>query len=286
MTSESVTVLGLGVMGSALARAFAAAGHPTTAWNRTQGRAPDLTTVTRTETVAEAIEASPLVVVCLLHYDVAYEALRGAEDRLAGKTLVNLCNGTPAQARAMAVWAAGHGARYLDGGIMAVPPMIGGPDAMTLYSGDPDAFAEHQDTFGALGTALHLGADPGIAALHDIALLSGMYGMFAGFLHAVGLVRPEGIKATELMTLLEPMLRAMLPSLTKNAEQIDSGDYDSEVTSPLAMQLAAFGNFLDSARDQGIRPDLLTGIHTLMSDAVDAGHGNHDIAALIEVINR
>lgn len=273
-------------MGSALARAFSAAGHQTTAWNRTQGRAPDLTTITRTETVAEAIEASPLVVVCLLHYDVAYQALRGAEDRLAGKTLVNLCNGTPAQAREMAAWAVGHGARYLDGGIMAIPPMIGGPDAMTLYSGDPDVFAAHRDTLAALGAVQHLGTDPGFAALHDIALLSGMYGMFAGFLHAVGLVRPEGIKATDLMTLLEPWMRAMLPSLTHAAQQIDSGDYGSDVPSPLAMQLAAFGNFTASARDQGIRPDLLAGIHTLMSEAVEAGHGNHDIAALIEVINR
>ncbi|MFD4375859.1 NAD(P)-binding domain-containing protein, partial [Streptomyces sp. NPDC058527] len=34
-----VTVIGLGSMGSALAAAFLAAGHPTTVWNRTPERA-------------------------------------------------------------------------------------------------------------------------------------------------------------------------------------------------------------------------------------------------------
>ena len=35
----TVTVIGTGVMGSALARALAGAGHQVTAWNRTRSRA-------------------------------------------------------------------------------------------------------------------------------------------------------------------------------------------------------------------------------------------------------
>ncbi|MER6985206.1 NAD(P)-binding domain-containing protein, partial [Streptomyces carpinensis] len=37
-----VSVLGLGPMGTALASAFLAAGHPLTVWNRTPGRAGGL----------------------------------------------------------------------------------------------------------------------------------------------------------------------------------------------------------------------------------------------------
>lgn len=186
-------------MGSALAGAFNAAGHSTTGWNRTPGKAPELTAVHRAETVADAVTASPLVVVCLLHYDVAYQALRGAEDQLTGRTLVNLCNGTPAQARQMAAWATEHGAEYLDGDIMAIRPMIGRMVALTLYSGNKTTFEAQRPTLEALGNAHHLGTDPGFAALHDIALLSGMYGLFGGFLNAAGLVRSEGIKVTDLM---------------------------------------------------------------------------------------
>ncbi|MFG1908880.1 NAD(P)-binding domain-containing protein [Kribbella sp. NPDC048928] len=45
-----------------------AAGHPTTVWNRTPGRSPELDDlgVTRATNAADAVAASPLVVVCLL----------------------------------------------------------------------------------------------------------------------------------------------------------------------------------------------------------------------------
>ncbi|WP_262986041.1 NAD(P)-binding domain-containing protein, partial [Streptomyces sp. CBMA123] len=38
-TRTPVAVLGLGLMGTALADAFLSAGHPTTVWNRTAARA-------------------------------------------------------------------------------------------------------------------------------------------------------------------------------------------------------------------------------------------------------
>jgi 3-hydroxyisobutyrate dehydrogenase-like beta-hydroxyacid dehydrogenase len=91
-----VTVLGLGAMGTALARVYLAAGHPTTVWNRTPGRAAELDqmNVFRAETVAAAVDASPLVIVCLLDYSSVHAALDANADALAGKVLINLTNGT------------------------------------------------------------------------------------------------------------------------------------------------------------------------------------------------
>jgi len=143
-----------------------------------------------------------------------------------------------------------------------------------------EIFRQRPSSLAALGTARYLGADPGLAALHDLALPSAIYGMLGGFLHAATLVGTEGIKAGELMPLLEPWLRAMLPSLDTAAEQIDSGNCGDHVTSPLGMQAATFGNFIDPARKQGIKPDLLLGLRTLMDKAAAAGHGEHDIASL------
>ena len=156
-----VTVLGLGAMGTALARAFLAAGHPTTVWNRTPGRSPELDTLgaTRAATAAEAVAASPLVVVCLLVDATVRSTLDGLD--LTGRTVANLTNGTPAQARDTATWAAAAGASYLDGGIMAVPAMIGGPAAFIFYSGSPVAFERHQADLAAMARPEYVGSDPG-----------------------------------------------------------------------------------------------------------------------------
>ncbi len=124
---SDVSVIGLGAMGSALAAAFLNRNHATTVWNRSVGKADVLVAkgAVRAATVADAVAASKLVVVCLLNYDTVYEALGARGDALSGRVLVNLSNGTPAQARDMAKWATERGADYLDSGIMAIPPLIG-----------------------------------------------------------------------------------------------------------------------------------------------------------------
>lgn len=189
-----VTVLGLGAMGTALAQALLAGGHEVTVWNRTAARAEPLTAqgARAADTVEEAVTASPLVIVCVLDDAAVRATLEPVAATLADRALVNLTNGTPEQARATAAWAAGHGAHYVDGGIMAIPPMIGHPGSTLLYSGASTAFEAHRVTLERFGAATFLGTDPGVAALHDLALLSGMYGMLGGFLHAVAMVGTEG----------------------------------------------------------------------------------------------
>jgi 3-hydroxyisobutyrate dehydrogenase-like beta-hydroxyacid dehydrogenase len=280
-----VTVLGLGAMGTALARAFATAGHPTTVWNRTPGRAPDLTGVTRARTVADAVAASPLIVVCLLNDASVQEALGPAATELSGRTLVNLTNGTPAQARRAADWATQQGADYLDGGIMAVPAMIGGPHAFVLYSGSSAAFERHQDDLAAPARPQYVGSDPGLAALQDLALLTGMYGMFGGAAHALALTSSEKISPTEFTEqLLVPWLTAMLGTLPAIARDLEYGAEPGAAGSNLEMQSTGFVNLLDASRDQGVDPVLLAPMGDLLARAVREGHGDEDLAAVVRLL--
>src|SRR5688572_27959714 len=100
-TGTPVTVLGLGLMGGALAGAFLRAGHPTTVWNRTTVKADDLVArgATLAESPAAAIAAAPLVVVCVSDYDAVVDVLEGPLD---GRVVVNLTSGRPSRARALA----------------------------------------------------------------------------------------------------------------------------------------------------------------------------------------
>ncbi|MFC4063093.1 NAD(P)-dependent oxidoreductase [Planomonospora corallina] len=280
-----VTVIGLGDMGRALAGAFLDRGHPTAVWNRTASRADALAArgATVAATPAEAIAASPLTVVCLLDDGAVRKVLEPAAATLRGRTLVNLTNGTPGQARETAAWAAGQGAEYVDGGIMAVPPMIGGPGALVLYSGSPAAFTGHEATLGALGAARHLGTDPGLAALYDVALLSAMYGMFGGFFQAVALTRSEKVPAAEFTPMVAAWLGAMMESLPALAEAVDSGDH-SATGSNLRMQAAAYVNLLDAAREQGVGTELMEPMRALLDRAVAAGHGDGDLSSLVDLL--
>lgn len=284
----NISILGLGAMGQALAARFLQQGHTVTVWNRTPGKAASLVAKGAREmkSAADAMTASDVAVMCVLDYAAAGAVIGDGASALSGRALVNLTNGTPAQARAAAERVAGLGAAYLDGGIMATPPMIGGEHALILYSGSKATFDTHADALKALGAANYLGADAGLASLHDLALLSGMYGLFAGFFHAAALVDSEGIRAGAFLQLLAPWMSAMMGELPGYAEKIDSGRHGVNVVSNLGMQAASLDNILTATREQGVATDLLEPMLKLFRKRDGAGFGAEDISGIFELIRR
>ncbi|MBP2583784.1 3-hydroxyisobutyrate dehydrogenase-like beta-hydroxyacid dehydrogenase [Streptomyces sp. PvR006] len=283
-----VTLLGLGAMGTALARTWLAAGHPLTVWNRTPARAEALAAegAKAVDSAADAVAASTLVLVCLLDDASVEAALDGAD--LAGKDLVNLTTTTPAQARARAVWAEERGARYLDGGIMAVPPMVGVPEAggYVFYSGSRELFELHRESLAVPVGTTYVGEDAGFAALHDVALLSAMYGMFAGVAHAFALIRREDIDPVAFAPLLGEWVGAMAgPSIEQTARQLATGAFDDSDSS-LAMQVAGTPTFLATAEDQGVSPELIRPYFELMRRGLAASGAGQEATSLVDLLVR
>lgn len=269
-----------------MARAYLTAGHRTTVWNRSPEKADPLVArgAARAESVVDAIDASTLVVACVTDYEVFHSLVKPVGERLAGKTLVNLTNGTPGQARQAGVWAEEWGVDYLDGGIMAVPPGIGQPGAFVLYAGAESVFHAHRPELEVLGAATYVGADAGLASLYDLALLSGMYGLFGGALHAFTLVGTQKVSATEFLSLLGPWLEAMATLLPDFARRIDEGEFDRDVDSPMGMQAVALENIVNASQEQGINPELLDPIRRLANRLVREGGAAQDTAALARLL--
>lgn len=203
---STVTVLGLGAMGAALAKAQRSAGNDVVVWNRTASKAPwlDALGARREGSLAKAVGASDAVIVCLLNDGSVSEVLGSVANELRGRVVVNLTSGTPDQARAQARWSAQHGAVYLDGGIMAVPLMIGTSHAMVLYSGDERAFGLLAPILESFGRAHFVGTDPGRAALLDIGLLISMYGLLGAYVQASAMVESGGMTSAELASFAVP----------------------------------------------------------------------------------
>ncbi|MFB6559657.1 NAD(P)-dependent oxidoreductase [Streptomyces sp. NPDC056400] len=288
---HSLTLLGLGDMGTALARTWLAAGHSLTVWNRTPAKAGALAAegASVAATAADAVAASALVVVCLLDDASVGATLDGID--LTGKDLVNLTTGTPAEARARAAWAQQRGARYLDGGIMATPTMIGVPEAggYVFYSGSRALFDSRRAVLDVPTGSRFVGEDPGHAALHDVALLSAMWGMFAGISHAYALIDGEDIAPKDLAPLLSEWLGAMGFFVGNAAERLTSRDFTSGVVSNLAMQITGTGTMLRTAEEQGVSTELVTPYVDLLRRrlaADPAAHGGEDTTGAILLLKR
>ncbi|UVS79322.1 NAD(P)-dependent oxidoreductase [Actinokineospora sp. UTMC 2448] len=273
----AVTVLGLGPMGHALATALVAARHPTTVWNRTPGKDHDLDAAVA-RTAADAIAASPLVIVCVRDYEVAREIVD--TDTLKGRTLVNLSGGSPQQARAMAAWAADHGADYLDGVIMAPPEAIGGPEAALFYSGQHEVYAAHRTTLAALGeNATHVGEDPGRAAAFDAALQDLLWTSMSGAVHAFALAKAEDIDATELAGHAKALLGFFPDMIDQLAGQLAAGDFPGD-GGPISAAAAAMDHVLSTIRANGLDNGVLSAARAEVQRAIDAGRGSDGFARL------
>jgi 3-hydroxyisobutyrate dehydrogenase-like beta-hydroxyacid dehydrogenase len=283
-----VTVLGLGAMGRALAEVVASAGHPTTVWNRSASRASGLAErgVRVAATVEEAVEASEVVVACLLDHASVHQVLDPVASRLAGRALVNLTTTAPAQARELAEWAAAHQISYLDGAIMAVPAMIGKPGSALLYSGAPEVFERHRPLLDRWGECSFFGADAGLASLWDLAMLSGMYMMLAGFMHGAAMVGSEGVAAREFASRAAPFLAAMTDTIAATAEAIDAGDYGGEGAQRLEFTALAQRHILQASVDQGVSTEVFMPVYELVRRRIDAGRGGDGSDSVYEELRR
>ncbi|WP_350349523.1 NAD(P)-binding domain-containing protein [Agromyces sp. G08B096] len=282
----TVSILGLGEMGRALVTALLDAGHPLTVWNRTPGRADRLVEagVLEVSSAAAAIDASELVVVCLFDHDSVHETLDPIVDRLRGRVLVNLTTTSPDQARELGRWAQAGGFTSLDGGIMAVPSMIGGPGSEILYSGDRDAFERYREVFDRWGTSSHLGDDPGLASLYDIALLSAMYVMFAGYMQGAALVATAGVSATAFAERSAGWLSAMAHELEGFGRVIDGGDYT--VPGQQSLDFSDLSKLVEAAAAAGVGSEPLAMVQSLIARQRDAGHGLEGFARIFESVRR
>lgn len=279
----AVTVLGLGPMGRAIAAALVKSGNPTTVWNRTPGKDTEVVGLGATSSpdAASAIDAAEVTIAVLGDHASVHEVLDPVAGRLRGKALVNLTSTAPEESRELARWAAGHGIDFLDGGIMAVPPMIGGPGASILYSGSEPVFERFRADLEKLATADYFGDDAGTAALYDFALLAGMYAMFTGFFHGAAMVRSAGVTATEFAPRAAAYVTAMAELLPAYAAVIDSGDYTDDAQ-PAKFHKPAFDAIVRASRDAGVALDIVGPIKNLIDRQIADGRAGMGLERIVE----
>ncbi|MFY1691001.1 NAD(P)-dependent oxidoreductase [Plantactinospora sp. WMMB782] len=283
-----VTVVGLGLMGRALAGTFLRAGHPTTVWNRTAARADELVAegARLAGSPAEAVAASPLVIVCVSDYAAVRELLEPLGDILGARVLVNLTSGTSEGARQTAEWVTRQGGSYLDGAIMAVPPAIGTAEAVLLYSGPRATFDRHEPTLRLLGAGTaYLGADHGLSSLHDVALLGAMWSVLNSFLQGVALVGTAGVDATAFAAFAGPLIGTVRDWLPDLAQQIDKRDYTAR-DATIGTHLGAMEHLVHESESLGVDAGLPRLLRAMADRAVADGHADSDYAALIEQFRR
>ncbi|QYN40222.1 NAD(P)-binding domain-containing protein [Pseudonocardia sp. DSM 110487] len=278
-------MIGLGPMGQAMARAYLAAGHPVTVWNRTASRADELVAAgaTRAATPAEAVAAGPLVLLSLTHYAAMYEILGDVGDALAGKVVVNLSSDTPQASRDAAAWLAERGAELLVGGIMVGADTVGTEDAYVFYSGPRSVFADHEPTLRVIGRPDYRGADPALAQLFYQALVHVFVTTLAAFVQGAALLGTAGVAAREYAPLADELVQLARSAFGMAATNIDADDHPDDGASAQMMAVGVdhIAGAVAAAGQDAALPDAVRSLYDRM---IAAGYGKDSWTRMIDVI--
>ncbi len=284
---SEISVIGLGAMGAALAQALLKAGHDVTVWNRTPQKMEPLAALgaKRAENVVNALQASPVIMVCIDNYN-ATNKLLGTDDvipHLSGRTLIQLSTGTPKEARESEAWLKNCGADYLDGAIDSYPDGIGAADGRILIAGSEAAFERCKAFLKCLGGDLrHLGENIGAAAVLDLAELSHSLGKYVGFAHGARLCEAEGVGADLFASLFAQGDRAR-----ELAEIVHAGAYELLSLYPgttIRVWEGVVQRLQTQARDAEMSSEFPNFISGMFKRAIAAGYGEEDVAALIKAL--
>lgn len=286
--SHDVTVIGLGAMGSALARALVDAGKRVMVWNRTSERvAPIVATgADVADTVADAAAASPLVVICLWDYAAADEILGqdGVPGALQGKVVAQLSTGSSHEATALAARLRQCGTAFLAGGIMCYPRAVGDQDTVILYSGDRHAFVAYEDVLETLAPSQRfVGEDPGDVAVVYTAVWGFYFTAMAGLFDGLALVDTAGISRDHVEGMLEPMTRKFVEGARDVIERLDAGNFSGD-QSTIQAHVDGIRATCEDIRTRGIEPRMLDAFVAQLEVAAAKGRGDHDVAAVVEAL--
>lgn len=285
---SDVSVIGLGEMGSALARAFLAAGKSVTVWNRSPAKAEALAQkgALRAGDPAAAAAASPALVICVSDYAATNSILAaaGVAEKLKGRLVVQLTSGLPKEARALAAWTKTQGADYLDGAIGSWPRQIGTPDAAILVAGDDGLFASAEPLLKLLAGGLtFVGSDISHAKILFNAGLSYFAGHWIGFAQGAAICEAEGLDIAAFGDMMAGMAPGLAEDMRHMGNVIAQGRYDNPESSvkTVGADIARLVELSADLKIGGTFPAVAAG---LFQRAVDAGYGGEEHGAVVKVL--
>ena len=197
--------VGLGTMGSAMARRLVDAGHTVRVWNRNPDAAAPLLEAgaVRAESAEHALDAG--IAFSMLSNDAAVDAVFSEEALAdaAGTLHVNMASISPVAARALAERHAAAGVAYVAAPVLGRPPVAAAGKLNILAGGSDADVARVAEFFEILGARTwRIGTDPAQANVAKIAVNFNLIHAIEAIGESIALVENHGIAPEQFVELL------------------------------------------------------------------------------------
>ena len=285
---SDVSMIGLGAMGAALARTLLEAGYSVTVWNRSSQKGEALVTAgaSRASSAKAAVEASPVTIVCIATPAQTIELLNSIVPSLQDKTVIELSNGTAAEAQSLSELLAKNGARWLIGTIHSYPSAIGKSDTVLTMVGEEEVWEDWKPVIKSLGgSSSHIGSEPRVLAPLAAALFTARQGWLFGMIYGGLLAKKVGIPLSTYADQLRISLGVLESYYESFSETVPGANFDNPQAS-LATHADAYNVFLKVFQDAGVPSELPQLYSDLAQKGLEAGLGDKALTALVALPER
>jgi 3-hydroxyisobutyrate dehydrogenase len=279
--ASTVAVVGLGGMGSRIARRLLEAGYTVHVWNRSAEKTAALADAgaVPVETPAEAARRADAVLTMLADPTALRAVVEGPDGIAAGigrsTALIEMSTVGPAAVRALPS-VLPQGTALLDAPVLG---SLSEAEAGTLeifVGGPEDVAARWTPLLSALGTPVHLGP-LGAGAAAKLVANTALLGTLALLGETLALARGLGLPTGAAFDLLEKT--PLAAQATRRREAVETGEHPRRFALSLARKDAEL--IADAAVASGVELRLATAVRSWLADAERAGWGERDYAALL-----
>lgn len=287
---QTVTLMGVGTMGSGMAGRLLAAGFPLTLWNRTAARAKPLVDAgaTLASSPREAASGADIIISMLADDEASRGVWLGESGALAGArpgtVLIESSTVTTTWIDELAAAAARAACDLLDAPVTGSRSHAAGGQLLFLAGGDGAVLDRARPVLAAMGReTIHLGPIGSGARLKLINnFMCGV--QTASLAEALALVEASGLDRTQALAVLSngapgsPLVKAV------------SGRMAAREYIPPHFALALLKKDLVYASREGsihgVPLETAEAAQRVLQRAIDAGDGDRDMAAVIEHLRR
>ena len=283
---KDITIIGLGVMGTALARTLLNNDYDVTIWNRS----PEKSEVLRGEgvkisaTCSDAVAASSTVVICIKSHTDSRAILESAQS-LANKNIIELSTGSAPDAESLYQWVNEQGANCLIGMICTFPRGIGEQDSTIVTVGSESLWNNSKSMLKILaGKSSYIGEQVGSLAILYSALFLPRQGFMFGMIYGALLCKKAGVSMDTYVEQMPLTIKVVHDYYDVFASSVPNDDYSNPQAS-IDTYVAAFADTLESFKDNGVNDELPRLMAKLVNMGADAGMGENQITSLINLLN-
>lgn len=284
MAKPRIAFLGLGIMGSGMARRLLSAGFPLTVYNRNPERSKAFAADASVAASPKEAASQSDIVICMVADDAASKSMwMGDQGALAGapkgSVLIESSTLSVGWIRDLATAAAVKGCDLLDAPVTGTKPHAAAGELTFLVGGPAQALETAKPAFAAMGKqAISLGPT-GCGALMKLVnnFMAGVQA--ASFAEAVALIDAGGLDRSKALSILENGAPGS-PLVKRISATAASGDFTPNFL--LRLMAKDLGYAGAEAGQLGVKFRTAPAALEVFQQALAQGYGEEDFSAVIK----